>query len=118
LDLIDKKNSGCHTLTFIHSDLAIWLTQWISLIFALQVSYWIRTLFTQGRVELNLKVIKEKENLINDYKKRIEYLEKDTLNIHSRNIFFYFFNSLTNIFLHCSFCFYLYTYILFIHICL
>jgi hypothetical protein len=71
------------SLIFIHSELAIQLAQWISPTFALQVSYWIKTLFTQRKVKVNIKVLKEKENLINDYKKRNEYFEKAFLKRHS-----------------------------------
>jgi 4-alpha-glucanotransferase len=42
----------------VHPDLAIQLAQWISPKFALQVSKWIRTLLTDGQVEL----LKNKDN--------------------------------------------------------
>ncbi len=79
LNLIDKKIGGNHSSTFIHSELAIQLAQWISPTFALQVSLWIRTLFTQGKVEVNIKLIKEQENIIKDCKRRIKLLEDHTL---------------------------------------
>ena len=70
--------------TWIHPDLAIQLAQWISPSFALQVSHWIRTLFVEGKAEVNIKLLKEKENTIKDCKKRIEYLEKQSLKRISR----------------------------------
>lgn len=74
MDLIDKKIGCNHTSTYIHSKLSIQLAQWISPTFALQISYWIKTLFVDGKVEVYIKVLKEKENLIKDFRKRIEYL--------------------------------------------
>ncbi len=41
--------------------------------FALQVSSWIRTLFTKGQV--NIKLLKEQENKINRSTKKIKILE-------------------------------------------
>jgi hypothetical protein len=65
LDLIDKKVGGNHTSTWIldsgfwildsgfwiHPDLVIQQVQLISSSFALQVSYWIRTLFIECKVK-------------------------------------------------------------------
>ena len=39
---------------------------------------------TKGKVKVNIKLLKEKENTIKDCKKRIEYLEKMSLKRHSR----------------------------------
>jgi hypothetical protein len=64
--------------TWIHPDLAIQLAQWISSKFALQVSYWIRTLFVKGKVELNVKLIKEKDDTI---KEKDDIIKKKDLEI-------------------------------------
>ena len=53
--------------------------------FALQVSNWIRELFTKGNVSINLKVLKEKENLIKTHEKRIKMLEDKTLKKQKRH---------------------------------
>ena len=58
--------------------------QWISPQFAIQVSKWIRQLFTQGKVEINLKVLKQKENLIKEHELRIKLLENLHLKRHKR----------------------------------
>ena len=84
MNLVEKNVGGNHSSTWIHPDLAIQLAQWLSPEFALQVSHWIRTLFVEGKVEVNIKLLKEKEKTIKDYKKRIEYLEKQTLKRISR----------------------------------
>jgi hypothetical protein len=78
---INKITNKC---IFIHSDLAIQLAQWISPKFALKLNYWIKSLFTQGKVGVDIKILKEKENIINDYKKRVEHLEKAILKKHPR----------------------------------
>jgi hypothetical protein len=75
LELIDKKVGGIHSDTWIHPDLAIQLAQWISPQFALQVSSWIRTLFVDGKVDINTKLLKEQEIKINKSTKKIEILE-------------------------------------------
>ena len=56
----DKTNQE----TWIHPKLAVQLAQWISADFALQVSEWILDLFTNGKVEINIKLLKEKEKEI------------------------------------------------------
>jgi hypothetical protein len=84
LDLIDKKVGGNHNGTWIHPDLAIQLAQWLSPQFSIQVSLWIRELFTQGNVSINLKILKEKENIIKDSQRRIKILENLTLKKHKR----------------------------------
>jgi hypothetical protein len=84
LDLIDSTKGGNHIGTWIHPDLAIQLAQWISSEFAIQVSLWIRELFTKGNVSINLKILKEKENIIKDCQRRIKILEDLTLKRHSR----------------------------------
>jgi hypothetical protein len=87
LDLIDKKIGGNHSETWIHPDLAIQLAQWISPVFALQVSNWMRNLLTKGKIEVNLKILKDKENLIKTHEKRIKHLEDKTLKKHKRVIY-------------------------------
>jgi hypothetical protein len=84
LDVNNKNNQD----SWIHPKLAIQLAQWISPDFALQVSDWIINLFTNGNVELNIKLLKEKENeikLLRDMcmkkQKRINYPEKNVIYI-------------------------------------
>jgi len=79
LSLVDKKIGGKHEGTWIHPDLAIQLAQWLSPEFALQVSQCIRTLFVEGKVESNIKLLKEKDNVIKDKEKRIKHLEQKIL---------------------------------------
>jgi hypothetical protein len=89
--LIDSKKGNSSNFiqgSWIHPDLAIQLAQWISPKFALLVSKWIRNLFTNGYVELNNKLLKEKENeikLLRDMcikkQKRIDYPEKNVIYI-------------------------------------
>ena len=79
LDLIDKKIGGIHESTWIHPDLAVQLAQWISPEFSLQVSRWIRTLFIDGKVEIDIKLLKEKENTIKEHDKKIKLLENKLL---------------------------------------
>ena len=50
--------------------------------FALQVSSWIRTLFTKGKV--NIKLLKEQENKINKSTKKIKILEDMVLKKQKR----------------------------------
>ena len=86
-NLIDKvKLSDNHIIhcTWLHPDLAIQLAQWLSPEFALQVSSWIRELYANGNVSVNLKLLKEKENIIKDCEKRIKLLEDLTLKRHKR----------------------------------
>jgi hypothetical protein len=85
--LIDSKKGNSNNFeqgTWIHPDLAIQLAQWLSPKFAIQVSLWIRELFTKGNVSINLKILKEKENIIKDCQRRIKILEDLTLKRHSR----------------------------------
>ena len=84
LNLVEKNVGGNHKGTWIHPDLAIQLAQWLSPEFAIQVSCWIRTLFVDGKVEANIKLLKEKDNTINDCKKRIKHLENQILKKQSR----------------------------------
>jgi hypothetical protein len=80
--LIDiKKGNNLEKVqgTWIHPDLAIQLAQWLSPSFALQVSLWIRTLFVEGKVEANIKLLKQKDNEIKDKDKRIKHLEQKIL---------------------------------------
>jgi DNA-directed RNA polymerase subunit RPC12/RpoP len=84
LDLIDKKVCGNHINIWIHPDLAIQLAQWLNPNFALEISSRIRELFTKGNSNKNLKILKEKENIIKDCKRRIKILENLTLKRHSR----------------------------------
>jgi hypothetical protein len=85
--LIDSKKGKSNNYeqgTWIHPDLAIQLAQWLSPHFAIQVSLWIRELFTKGNVSVNLKLLKEKENIIKDRDRRIKILEDLTLKRHAR----------------------------------
>ena len=85
--LIDSKKGNSFNFkqgSWIHPDLAIQLAQWISPQFAFQVSKWVRQLFTTGKVEINLKIIKEQENIIKDNQRRIKILEDLTLKRHKR----------------------------------
>ena len=67
----DKTNQE----TWIHPKLAVQLAQWISADFALQVSEWILDLFTNGKVEINIKLLKEKEKEIKLKDQKIKLLE-------------------------------------------
>jgi hypothetical protein len=49
------------------------LAQWISPKFALQVSKWIRTLFTTGKLELANKIIEQKDIELKLIKKKQDY---------------------------------------------
>ena len=60
--LIDVKKGNNTNLilgSWIHPKLAIQLAQWLSPKFAIQVSDWIINLFTNGKVEINTKLIIE-----------------------------------------------------------
>jgi hypothetical protein len=95
--LIDSKKGNSNNFeqgTWIHPDLAIQLSQWLSPKFAIQVSLWIRELFTKGSVSINLKILKEKENIIKEKddmlkncEKRIKILENITLRRQKRVIY-------------------------------
>tara|TARA_B110000114_G_scaffold117711_1_gene123362 strand:- start:106 stop:807 length:702 start_codon:yes stop_codon:yes gene_type:complete len=54
--LIIVKQGGTNQGTWIHSELVIYLAQWISPSFAVQVSQWIKKLLTTGRVDLDKSV--------------------------------------------------------------
>jgi len=84
LNLINKNIGGDHIGTWIHPKVAINLAQWLSPEFAVQVSNWIYDLMTKGKVEANIKLLKDKDNEIANCKKRIEYLQKQSLKRHSR----------------------------------
>ena len=64
LNLVEVNKGGNHIGSWIHPDLAIQLAQWISPVFALQVSSWIRQLLTNGKVGVDIKLLKEKDNKI------------------------------------------------------
>jgi hypothetical protein len=68
------------------------LAQWLSPSFALQVSRWIRTLFIEGKVEVNIKLLKEKDNeikqkdnKIKEQEKKIKLLQNQLLKKQPRN---------------------------------
>ena len=76
--LIDTKKGNSINFqqgSWIHPQLAIQLAQWISPKFALQVSKWILHLFSNGKVEINMKLIKEKENEIRLKDMKIQLLQ-------------------------------------------
>jgi hypothetical protein len=91
ISLIDVNKGGNNKNnqdSWIHPKLAIQLAQWISPDFALQVSDWIINLFTNGYVELNLKLLKEKDeqikllqNICMKKQKRTDYPEKNVIYI-------------------------------------
>ena len=54
-NLVDINKGGAHVGTWIHPELA----QWLSPKFAIQVSKWIINLFTNGKVEINTKLLTE-----------------------------------------------------------
>ena len=84
-NLIDKVNVNEYIQgTWMYPDLAIQLAQWLSPEFAIQISLWIRELYASGNVSINLKLLKEKENIIKDCEKRIKLLEDLTLKRHKR----------------------------------
>ena len=67
---IEKDNNDL----LIHPDLAIQLAQWISPFFGLQVSKWIRTIFTNN-IPVDVKILEEQEKEIQLKNKRIQILE-------------------------------------------
>jgi hypothetical protein len=69
--------------TWIHPELAIQLAQWLSPKFAIQVSKWIINLFTNGKVEINTKLVTE--NKLKD--QRIKLLEDTYVKKHKREDF-------------------------------
>ena len=81
--LVDIKNDNSSEFnqgTWIHPELALQLAQWISPIFAIQVSKWIINLFTNGKVEINTKLLTE--NKLKDQK--IKLLENTYVKKHKR----------------------------------
>jgi len=79
-------NSKTEQGTWIHPDLSISLSQWISPKFAVQVNKWVRTLFNKGSVEIDLNLLREKnerikklENVCLSKKRRVEYPEKNVI---------------------------------------
>jgi len=72
LELINKNIGGNHTGTCVHPKVAVNLAQWLSPEFAVHVSNWIYDLMTRGKVEVNVKLLKEKEKTIikKDFKKK------------------------------------------------
>ena len=72
---INKGGNKYNQETWVHPQLAIQLAQWISPKFALQVSKWILHLFSNGKVEINMKLIKEKENEIRLKDMKIQLLQ-------------------------------------------
>ena len=84
LELIDKNIGGNHIGTWIHPKVAINLAQWLSPDFAVLVSNWIYDLMTKGKVEVNIKLLKEQENIIKTCKSRIKHLEDRILKRHPR----------------------------------
>ena len=67
----DKNNQE----TWIHPKLAIQLAQWISADFALQVSDWILNLFSNGKVEVNIKMLKNQNKELKVKDQRIQLLQ-------------------------------------------
>ena len=73
--LIDIKKGNSNEFnqgTWIHPHLAIQLAQWLSPKFAIQVSNWIMNLFTDGKVEINTKLLTE--NKLKDKEIKLRYL--------------------------------------------
>ena len=80
LKLVDINKDGSYIGTWIHPELAIQLAQWLSPKFAIQVSKWIINLFTNGKVEINTKLVTE--NKLKD--QRIKLLEDTYVKKHKR----------------------------------
>ena len=62
----------------------IQLAQWISPNFAIQVSKWVRTLFNQGSIEIDLNLLREKERYMRIKDHRIKQLESVCLSKQRR----------------------------------
>jgi len=75
LDLVEINKGGKHNGSWIHPDLAIQIAQWISPIFALQVSHWMRTLFNKGKIEIDIKMMKDKDSELKIKTQKIKLLE-------------------------------------------
>ena len=94
LDIIKENSSDLNQNIWIHPYLAIQLAQFISHKFALQVNEWIRNLFINSKVKINIKLLDEirskeneirsKENEIKSKENRIKILENTYLKKHSR----------------------------------
>ena len=72
--------------SWIHPDLSISLAQWISPKFSIQVSKWVRTLFNKGSVEIDINLLRQKderikklENVCLSKQRRVEYPEKNVI---------------------------------------
>jgi hypothetical protein len=89
LQLIDtNKNNTCNLENdyWIHPDLAIQLAQWISPKFGLNISRWVRMLFNKNKFEINIKMMKDKdqkikllENICIKKQRRINYAEGNVI---------------------------------------
>ena len=87
--LIDNnKNNSCNLEKdyWIHPDLAIQLAQWISPKFGLNISRWVRMLFNKNKFEINIKMMKDKdqkikllENICIKKQRRINYAEGNVI---------------------------------------
>jgi hypothetical protein len=71
VDIKKGNSSEFNQGSWVHPDLAIQLAQWLSPKFALQVSKWIRTLLTDGHVEL----LKNKDDELKLKNQKIQLLE-------------------------------------------
>ena len=82
---IDNKNSNNLIQGYwVHPYLAIQLAHWISPNFALQISNWILTLFSNNKIELNINLLNDKDNIIKIKNQRIKLLENTYLKKHQR----------------------------------
>ena len=87
--LVDTNKGGnnkTEQCSWIHPDLSISLAQWISPKFSIQVSKWVRTLFNKGSVEIDLNLLRQKderikklENVCLSKQRRVEYPEKNVI---------------------------------------
>ena len=80
------ENNKTDQISWIHPDLSISLAQWISPKFSIQVSKWVRTLFNKGSLEIDLSILREKnerikklENVCLSKQRRVEYPEKNVI---------------------------------------
>jgi hypothetical protein len=80
VDIKKGNNTNLNLDSWIHPKLAIQLAQWLSPKFAIQVSNWIINLFTNGKVEINTKLLTE--NKLKDQK--IKLLEDTYVKKHKR----------------------------------
>ncbi len=88
--LIDiKKNNFNDILEHIwmHPDLAIQFIYWIDKNLYLQINKFIRKKMSLIPIDYNIKILKEKDEIIKKHESRIKYLENLTLKRHSRIIF-------------------------------